>query len=76
LITCALSLPGGSVPISESLAMVITATDAYTGLLVNTAAASAAVLDPDPSNNVAWATVGVTAGWRVYLPLVLKNFAP
>ena len=76
LITCALSLPGGSVPVSESLAMVITATDVYTGLLVNTAEIGAAVIDPDPTNNVAWAMVGMTAGWRVYLPLVMRNYGP
>lgn len=74
LITCALSLPGGSVPVSESLAMVITATGAYTGLLVNTAEVGAAAIDPDPANNVAQATVGVTSGWRVYLPLVMRNY--
>ncbi len=73
MVICTRTLPGGSVPVSESLVMVITTTDTYTGLLVDTAVVGAAARDSDTANNVAQTTVGVTPGWKVYLPLVLRN---
>jgi hypothetical protein len=76
LITCTWNLPGDSPLVTRTFTIAITTTTVYTGLLVNTAEVGAAALDPDPANNVAQATVGVTSGWRVYLPLVMRNFAP
>jgi len=76
LITCTWSMPGSAPLVTRTLTVVITTTHTYTGLLVNTAAVGAAVLDSVPSNNAAQTAVGVTSGRYVYLPLVMKNYAP
>ncbi len=73
LVTCVWRLPGSTPLVTRTLTVVITATDIYTGLLINTAGVGAAVLDPDASNNTAQVAVGVTSGWKFYLPLVMKH---
>jgi len=60
MVTCVLTLPEGTLPVTTSLELVITTTDTYTGLLVNQAEVHSAALDPDPSNNSAQAVVGVS----------------
>ncbi len=55
--TCSLSLPGGAVPVTQELGVVITTTSTYTGPLVNAAAVQGEVTDPNPFNNLAQATV-------------------
>ncbi len=74
LITCTWSLPGSDPLVTRTLTIAITTTSVYTGLLINTAEVSAAALDPDTSNNEAQAAVGVTQGWKIYLPLVLRGW--
>jgi hypothetical protein len=74
MVTCTWNLPGSDPLITRTFTIAITTTTVYTGLLVNTAEIGAAAIDPDPTNNVAWAMVGMTAGWRVYLPLVMRNY--
>ncbi len=79
LFTCTLTLPGGSVPLSYTLDLVLTTTETYSGLLVGGAAVALPpdVADPNPLNNAAQATVAITetAVTRefIYLPLVMKN---
>ena len=62
LFTCTLTLPGGAVPVSRSLGLVLTTTGTYSGLLVSGAgvAPPPGVTDPNPLNNAAQATVLVT----------------
>ena len=74
LITCTWSLPGSDPLVTRTLTIAITTTSVYTGLLINTAEVSAAARDPDTTNNVAQAAVGVTSGSKIYLPLVLKGW--
>ena len=78
LVTCVLTLPAGAPPITTDLALVITTTEVYSGLLVNNAAVAPGdgLIDLDPTNNIAQAVVGVTAVRRFYLPLVMKNRGP
>ena len=60
--------------VTRTLTIAITTTSVYTGLLINTAEVSAAARDPNTTNNVAQAVVGVTPGSKIYLPLVLKGW--
>ena len=67
---CTRTLPGGSVPVSGSLMLVITTSETYTGLLVNMVSVNAAdVADSDLNNNVAQASVGVTVPVTTCTPL-------
>jgi len=53
LITCTLTLPGGTPPLTLSLTIVITTSSTYTdGPLLNRATVFAVALDPTPSNNI------------------------
>ena len=70
-VICTRTLPGGRIPVSDSLTLVITTTETYTGLLVNTVSVGAdGIVDPHPGNNVAHATVGVTTPVSVCTPLL------
>lgn len=61
LLTCSLTLPQGTLPVTTSLALLVTTTDTYSGWLINSALVRADdVLDLRPGNNVAWETVLVT----------------
>lgn len=57
LVTCTLALPAGPVPLTSSLALVLTTTGSYTGPLGNTARVAADHLDPNLANNSATAVV-------------------
>lgn len=73
-VTCTLTLPGGPSPVTMGLTIVVTASRAYSGLLVNLATVSAAELDPNPADNTSLAVVAVV-DWpaRLYLPILLRG---
>lgn len=60
--------PGATVAFTLTARVEMTAT----GVLTNTAEVSGAELDPDPTNNIAFATVELHSHW-VYLPLVVRT---
>jgi hypothetical protein len=61
LVTCTLTLEGATLPVTSVLNVVVTTTETYTDVLVNTALARSAARDDAPQNNGAEATVGVGA---------------
>jgi len=72
-ITCAWTLPPGSL-FTKTFDVVITTTEVYSGLLINTAeiGASEFVMEEDYDNNEAQVAVAI-ADRKIYLPLVMKN---
>jgi uncharacterized repeat protein (TIGR01451 family) len=59
LVTCTLTLEGATLPVTSVLNVVVTTTETYTDVLINTALARSAARDDAPQNNGAEATVGV-----------------
>lgn len=74
-VTCTLILPGGAPPVTETLDIVITATDVYSGLLINTVVIRSDVRDSQLNNNLTAAAVRVRVLRWIYLPLVLRDYS-
>ena len=72
-ITCAWTMPPGSL-FTKTFDVVITTTETYTGLLINTAEVSADefVMEEDYTNNEAQVAVAISDR-KIYLPLVMRN---
>ena len=60
-ITCTFSLAGSPEVMTHDLSIAITTTEPYTGVLINTASVVGRVLDPQPGNNIASASVTIRA---------------
>jgi len=58
-ITCTVTLPEGTPPITHQLHFTLTAADIYTGLLINRATVSSELWDASPANNVDETAVAV-----------------
>jgi uncharacterized repeat protein (TIGR01451 family) len=70
-ITCTPVLPAGPAPLT--LTVLITTSEAFSGVLANLATVSSHVIDPNPFNNAAQASVQVSPEYPlayIYLPLV------
>ncbi len=58
-VTCTLSLPAGSPPVTAGLSLILTSTTVYSGPLFNAAWVQSSLPDPIPTNNLAQALVTV-----------------
>ncbi len=73
-VTCTVTLPAGTPPVLQSLTMQVTASDVYTGQLINMASIQGNLADPVPGNNAAQQAIAISDSiFSVYLPIVLKE---
>ena len=72
-LTCTVTLPPGTPPITRALYFTVATSAHYTGSLSNRAEVSSALLDRVAANDAAQASVDIRRRYRLYLPLVLKG---